>query len=230
MGFATAVGRCYARILTFSGRARRAEFWWFFLFQMLVAIGVQVALVMRVMDDPAFLAALSEPVLLEAWLERNPDLVQYAAIGSVAWLVLMALPNLTVTVRRLHDTDRSGWMIFMPTLVSIAAAVAGGALTGASAASGSAGGAAAGALIVGIVPLIASVWFLVILCQRGTQGPNRFGPDSVETHRRAEPSHPAFARPAQGEERNRAESARRAAARNYYQTRVLPSIHRPEQG
>ncbi|RZI72483.1 MAG: DUF805 domain-containing protein, partial [Variovorax sp.] len=38
MNFMQAVQVCLSKYVDFSGRARRSEFWWFFLFQFIVAI------------------------------------------------------------------------------------------------------------------------------------------------------------------------------------------------
>lgn len=38
MNFGQAISTCFAKYATFSGRASRSEFWWFFLFQILVSI------------------------------------------------------------------------------------------------------------------------------------------------------------------------------------------------
>lgn len=227
MGFADAVGRCYARIVTFSGRARRAEYWWFFLYQIVVSICLQVALILQVMDDPAFLQALRSPEGLEPWLSANPQVASWGLIALAFWLLLMALPNLSVTVRRLHDTNRRGWMILMPTLVGIVSGVAGGVLAGAAAASGSAGTALLSLAVMTVPSILASLWLLVVLCLPGTDGPNRFGPDPIPDR---EPAHPAFARVQDGASLSRSEKDRKAVAREYYRTRVLTSIHRPEGG
>ena len=37
MNFMQAVQVCFSKYVDFSGRARRSEFWWFFLFQVIVA-------------------------------------------------------------------------------------------------------------------------------------------------------------------------------------------------
>ena len=82
------------------------------------------------------------------------------------------IPNLSVSVRRLHDTDRSGWWILMP---MIPYAVGFGALIS--------GGAAASiaVMILGGVAmfagLICAIVLLVWYCSSGTVGPNRFGDD-----------------------------------------------------
>lgn len=78
--FPAAVRSAFDGYATFSGRARRSEFWWFFLFQVAVA-GVSV-----VVDE-----LLGSEVT--GWL---------VTIG-------LFLPALAVGARRLHDTGRSGW-------------------------------------------------------------------------------------------------------------------------
>lgn len=227
MGFTKAVITVYARMFNFSGRARRAEYWWFFLFQVLLGIGAQVAVVVTFWDDPAFLAAITRLEGLEAWLLRNPQMVQYLGIFTIAWILLLALPNLSVSIRRLHDTDHSGWMILMPTLVGMISGFLGGIVAGAGAASGS-GGMVVFSLVLMIVPvLIASIWLLVLMLLPGSHGPNRFGPDSIPNRRPPTPSHPAFAREsADPEERAALAAARRAEAREYYRKHVLPQVNK----
>ena len=42
MNFGQAISTCFAKYATFSGRASRPEFWWFFLFQVLVSIAASM--------------------------------------------------------------------------------------------------------------------------------------------------------------------------------------------
>lgn len=226
MGPLKAIARGYTRMLNFSGRARRAEYWWFFLWQ--IAIGAGVGLVFgwqaaqMAATDPAFAAILRDEALLEAYILRLIE--PYALPALAAYLVLVMLPNLSLTIRRLHDTNRSGWNIFMPTIVAIASAIGGGVLMGTAAAGGSPSGAILGMVVMVVPGVIASIVFLVWLCLPGTNGPNRFGDDPVHNRRAVEPAHPAFAAQLEGAARDRSEIARRAAAHDYYKRRVLPSI------
>nr|WP_299038738.1 DUF805 domain-containing protein [uncultured Pseudokineococcus sp.] len=73
-----------------TGRARHSEFWWFYLFTVIVnivATGVDIAIFGGRMEDPA-------PI-------------------SLALTLALLLPSLAVTVRRLHDIDRTGWWILI---------------------------------------------------------------------------------------------------------------------
>ena len=74
----------------------------------------------------------------------NPG-VGLGAFSIVNMLVSLALilPGVAVSVRRLHDIDRTGWWILL------------------------------GFTVIGALVLI--YW----ACQRGTPGPNRFGPDPM---------------------------------------------------
>lgn len=85
MGFGQAVQSVLGQYAGFSGRARRAEYWWFTLFAVLVTV---VAVVIDMV------------------------LGTYPAVYAIAVLALL-LPSLAVTVRRLHDTDRSGWWLLI---------------------------------------------------------------------------------------------------------------------
>jgi uncharacterized membrane protein YhaH (DUF805 family) len=222
MGPISAVISCYVNILNFSGRARRAEYWWFFLFLFLVGIAVQIAFVMKIVRDPTFAVALQDPLALQLWWTQHDTFLMTSWIGAVAYILLGWLPQLSVTVRRLHDTDRSGWFIFMLTLVAIGAVVAVVFV-------GMGGGQAALPLILLIMsaPLIASIWFMIVLCLPGTHGPNRFGPDPIKGRKRRAPDHPAFATPADPEERMSFEAARRAEISEYYRKNVLTGVSRP---
>jgi uncharacterized membrane protein YhaH (DUF805 family) len=157
------------RYADFSGRSRRMEFWMWKLFTFL--IGMVVWIVIMTMIGGAALGS------------GDPQALAAAGGGAMVVILLYALfalaifiPDLAVTVRRLHDTDRSGWWILAPLVPYVIGIVA--ALGGA--ASGEQGGIAAGALIAGIAGLAALVLGIVLLVfmfLEGTRGPNRFGPD-----------------------------------------------------
>ena len=75
----------------FSGRAHRTEYWMFVLFNLLISIGL------------GFLEGILGIV-------TNTDQSVLANIYSLAILI----PSIAVGVRRMHDTDHSGWWIIVP--------------------------------------------------------------------------------------------------------------------
>lgn len=161
------------RYADFSGRSRRMEFWMWTLFQVLLAFAVMVVLLMLVGG-----AAMSgDPTQLMA--VGGAALVLYLLYLLAA--LIFFIPNLAVTVRRLHDTNRSGWWVMLfwgPYLLMIVASV----ILSASATSGV---PAEGTLMAGglvslvsmLALLVGSLVLLVFMFLEGTRGPNRFGAD-----------------------------------------------------
>lgn len=81
--FSNSIALCLQRYVGFSGRAPRAEYWWFLLFTSLTGIVIQI---------------LFSQVMASA-------MVIVSALVNLA----LFLPSISVGVRRLHDLDRSGW-------------------------------------------------------------------------------------------------------------------------
>lgn len=148
-----AISICLSKYFTFSGRASRSEYWWFIVF----CSGINLIL--------NLLAALG--------------FVPLAALSGLVSLGLI-IPATSVMVRRLHDTDRSGWWVLGSILlsminglviiftVSIAISMAEDPSAGFSAMSGV-------IIAIAAVTLLYSLAVFVFLCSRGTPGPNRFG-------------------------------------------------------
>jgi uncharacterized membrane protein YhaH (DUF805 family) len=95
MGFADAVRTCLSKYVDFQGRAMRSEFWWFALFNIIVQI-------------------------VTSLIDRG--VLNYPVLSTIATLALI-LPGLAVSVRRLHDTDRSGWWLLISFIPLIGAIV-----------------------------------------------------------------------------------------------------------
>ena len=93
MGFTEAVGTCFAKYATFSGRAVRSEFWYWVLFTVIASIVLVLI-----------------PLPLIGSLNGSETLGWAFDLATI-------LPYIAVTARRLHDVDRSGWwqlLIFVP--------------------------------------------------------------------------------------------------------------------
>ena len=80
----------FKKYFDFKGRARRKEFWMFYLFVLIVGIFLSV---------------------LEIVFELEEDL-SFALINLV-WSLGIFFPSLAVTVRRLHDIGKSGWWFLL---------------------------------------------------------------------------------------------------------------------
>ena len=82
MTFFEAISVCFSKYFVFRGRASRPEFWWFILFLLAIEFICKFIDILR------------------------PD------IGDVLYVLnrlILIAPTCSVTCRRLHDTNRSGW-------------------------------------------------------------------------------------------------------------------------
>ena len=96
MGFGQSISTCLSKYATFSGRARRSEYWWFVLFYIIVSVIASIL-------DSIFGTRIR--------FDSNTGttyVYQTGWIQTIATLALL-LPGIAVQVRRLHDTGRSGW-------------------------------------------------------------------------------------------------------------------------
>lgn len=76
----------WKKYATFSGRARRSEYWYFFLFNSLISIGL------------IFLVYVDEVL----------------SFANILYSLIAFIPGLAVSVRRMHDVGKSGWFILIP--------------------------------------------------------------------------------------------------------------------
>jgi len=110
--FMTAITEGVKSIFVYEGRISRSAYWWLAL----------VGFVIDVIGD-IIIRAGSAAVFI--------GLIIYLAVGLV---------TLSAAIRRLHDTDKSGWWV-----------------------------------LIDFIPFVGFIWLIVLLCQPGTPGPNRFG-------------------------------------------------------
>ena len=92
MTFTRAISSGFQNYVNFGGRAMRSEFWYWTLFALLASIA----------------AGLVDLALFAQW--------DVSPINSLVGLALF-LPGLAVSIRRLHDLDRTGWwflLVFIP--------------------------------------------------------------------------------------------------------------------
>jgi uncharacterized membrane protein YhaH (DUF805 family) len=100
MNFQDTVKSCFSKYTEFKGRAPRSEYWYWSLFVTIVT------LVSMLLDG-----ILGTNFTIEDGLGGEIS-SGYGYIYLAAALGLM-LPGLAVTVRRLHDTGRSGWFFLL---------------------------------------------------------------------------------------------------------------------
>lgn len=104
---------CFRKYATFTGRAQRAEYWYFALFNSIIYL---------------ILFFISSAYLIQ--------------ILCIVFYLAMMIPGLAVAVRRLHDVGKGGWMI-----------------------------------LISLIPLIGSIWLLILMVTDSNPGNNQYGPN-----------------------------------------------------
>ncbi len=155
MGFLEAVKTCFKKFFTFSGRASRSEYWYFVLF-LYVIYGC-------IVTNNGFVKALSSSIYLS---------MLYATCN---------IASLTAaTVRRLHDIDKQGlwyfvvlgavlswFFILLSFFITILPMEKENAF-----------------LFIAVITFISFILLIIsltLLCTKGTEGDNRFGPDPLQS-------------------------------------------------
>ena len=95
MSFGESIKHVFSNLTNFSGRASRSEFWWFYLF--IVIIGFIVSIIVNTTAGDSGLVN--------------------ALMGIV--YVILVLAMLSVSVRRLHDSNKSGWLVLLDLLCCV---------------------------------------------------------------------------------------------------------------
>lgn len=115
--------KCWRQYADFSGRARRKEYWMFVLFNFIFALSAMI------FDN-----------ILGLTIGELPYGVIY-----LLYILAVFVPGLAVSVRRMHDIGKSGWMI-----------------------------------LIGLIPIIGSIWLLILCCFDSQPGENRYGVNPKE--------------------------------------------------
>lgn len=131
------------------GRSSRQEFWMFVLLNVIVAV-IFIGLFATLIGGAAFAGSSGN---------LNDLGAAFAGVGVVTmivllvpmyiWALLTGVASFAVTIRRFHDLNLSGW-VYLPFL------------------------------ILSAVPLLGFlVWIalIVVMCLKGTSGPNKYGED-----------------------------------------------------
>ncbi len=113
MNFIQSISTCMRKYVTFSGRATRSEFWWFYLFTVLVNL---VATSQASSFVPTLLDGQDMTENESSYFLNNFFFLYLSTITSL----ILLLPSLAVAVRRLHDVGRSGlWILIAFTVIGI---------------------------------------------------------------------------------------------------------------
>ena len=154
MSFGEAIKSVFSKYATFSGRARRSEFWYFYLFYILVAFGLS---------------------FLSIWIPVFKYLYILFGLG-------VFLPYTAVTVRRLHDIGKSGlyllFMMVVSLIISMLMFLFIDVITPTKGDNSMTVFIVYSIFVFIILALI--IWLIVWLCKDSQPGENKWGPNPKE--------------------------------------------------
>lgn len=160
------------RFADFSGRSRRKEYWSWILLQFL--IGLLYWILIAAFGGAALMAGD-----LTAIAAAGGAILLISAIYGLVGLVFF-IPSLAVTVRRLHDTNRSGWWILAPMIpyvLMIFLTFGAAASVGPKPDESALASLGLGLIVLVLIMMVMGLILLVFMLLDGTPGPNKYGPN-----------------------------------------------------
>ena len=109
--FGEAIKRGFSGMFTFTGRSSRSEFWWWMLFVWIVASAL--SMVSRIYFADEVFSLTDSPSSEELMGIYKQILLSPGSIISNIINFVFFLVTLSVSIRRLHDTGRSGWWVLL---------------------------------------------------------------------------------------------------------------------
>ena len=101
MNIVQATTTCLKKYFIFSGRAKRSEFWWFYLFTVIVLV------VYTMFVEPLLLAWMMS-IVAGGWIFG----FTFVVLSNLTNLLFL-VPTLAAGSRRLHDIGKSSWWLFL---------------------------------------------------------------------------------------------------------------------
>lgn len=109
--FLEALARFFRKYVVFSGRASRSEYWWPVVANLIVVVAGYICLVVGMVSASADARSMgTEDLQLNAW---QATLVFAGVALLYLWPLAILLPQISVTVRRLHDANYSALLALL---------------------------------------------------------------------------------------------------------------------
>ena len=138
----------------FKGRARRSEYWYYALMTIIISF------ILSILDD-----------ILGLKYGAKSD----SGVVSSIYGLLVFIPGIAVSVRRLHNIGKSGWLILLLYGVAFVSCIF--ILTSVFALGFSKVVFGIGMIFAILLLLGSAIWLLVLFCTEGDSGENKYGPD-----------------------------------------------------
>lgn len=134
----------------FNGRARRSEYWYFILFNALFSFALTI---------------------LDNLLGLQFGTADSGVLNTIYSLAVF-IPSLAVSVRRLHDIGKSGWLLLIAygSIIFLAALLLLGSFMNAFDSSPF-------IIIFALLIIAVAIWLLILFCTEGDDFTNKYGPN-----------------------------------------------------
>jgi uncharacterized membrane protein YhaH (DUF805 family) len=143
----------YRRFFDFSGRSRRLEFWLFTLINLAITIAFVWLTIELAPDELYDILAKDEqsPAELDriGYLFFQDPVIFTLIVVYTTYSLFILIPSIAVAVRRLHDSNLTGWLYLGFALLSV----------------------------VPILGLLAPIAFFIVMLLPGSSGANAYGED-----------------------------------------------------
>lgn len=157
--------KCFKQYADFSGRARRKEYWWFFLINFFIGTILSIIWTANIFSHAEDSSQMEVPMSIMS----NVFTPTYFIILIYGLTIL--IPSIAVAVRRLHDIGRSGlWYLYMIIALFVFSFIMGmGSVSGDIMSIG---------MVIGIVGIIGVyIWMLIWFVKDSQYGENEWGPN-----------------------------------------------------
>ncbi|HLO19202.1 MAG TPA: DUF805 domain-containing protein [Sphingomicrobium sp.] len=134
----------------FTGRAPRAEYWWYAL--ALIIVGLVLSIVESITGLKGMVFGI------------------YGPLTALLWLATI-VPGVAVGVRRLHDSNRSGWWMLLVVPYLVVAIVAMRAMAAGNLAAMATSG------LLALIGMVLCIVLLIFMVLPSSPGENRYGPN-----------------------------------------------------
>lgn len=126
VSFGRALVRFFQRYARFTGRASLSEFWWMMLWNLILGVVISIIAVAVMVPAFATIQQRAGELLSQGMTEQaatNALTLELLGRLAVVWVIVgivglaLIVPHIALTVRRLHDTNRSGhfaWLMLVP--------------------------------------------------------------------------------------------------------------------
>ena len=165
--------KCLNQYFDFKGRARRKEYWMFYLWVLIIEVVIYGLSLLLGGGIPG--VGFDESVPPEL-MPRNVGMGMFFSGLITLYGLALFIPQLAVTVRRLHDTGKSGWLLLLIyTLIMV-----GSALLFYYSFSAIENGPETPMTLfwIGLSIIIAvTIWFIALMVKKGDIGRNKYGED-----------------------------------------------------